>query len=89
MNDSKSKVIAIVVISIAMFIAVVAATIGVTSTNNGQGNSGTTQNGQEIPKGEELDALLKRVSIETATPVKASINIAENSLYDELPEIEK
>ena len=39
--------------------------------------------------GKSLDTLLKRVDYHTATPKKASINISDTSLYDELPEINK
>ena len=89
MNNSKSKVVAIVVISIAIFIAIAAVAIGVTSSQGGQ--PGTTSQGDQgnIIQGESLESLLKRVTVETATPVKASVNIVDNSLYDELPDIEK
>ena len=36
-----------------------------------------------------LDELLERVDYTSATPVKASITLADTSLYDELPEIDK
>lgn len=86
MNNSKSKIVAIVVISISMFLIIIAIAVGLSAS---QGTMVTAQNGQEMPKGEELSSLMSRITVLQSTPVKASVNLTDNSLYDELPEIEK
>ena len=40
-------------------------------------------------KGKSVDSMMKKIKVKEATPVKASISLDDNSLYDELPEISK
>lgn len=84
MNNSKNKTAVIVMVSIAIFITIIAVVIGVAGSqlSDDLSNMGAV-------KGESLDSLMKRVRVDTATPVKASVNIMDNNLYDELPEIDK
>jgi len=85
MNNSKNKTAVIVMVSIAIFITIIAVIVGIAGSQLQTALSGESG----IPKGESLDSLMKRVRYDTATPVKASVNIMDNNLYDELPEIDK
>lgn len=84
MNNSKNKTAVIVMVSIAIFITIIAVIIGVAGSqlSDDLSNMGAV-------KGESLDSLMKRIRVDTANPVKASVNIMDNNLYDELPEIDK
>lgn len=81
MND-KSKLVTVVVSTLvfASVIAVAAILIAVGSN---------VSDGSGVMRGKTLDQLMTRVSYSTAEPVKASINMTDSSLYDELPDIDK
>ena len=40
-------------------------------------------------KGKSTDSMIKKINVTKQTPVKASISLEDNTLYDELPEITK
>ena len=40
-------------------------------------------------KGKTTDSMLKHIKVYESDPVKASISLDDNTLYDELPEISK
>ena len=87
MNNSKSKILAIAITSISIFIVIVAVAIGISVAQKAE--VVTAPNGQEILKGEDLSSLMSQITVVESTPVKASVSLSDNSLYDELPEIEK
>ena len=85
MNDSKKKGVVIAVISVALFTVLIAAVIGVTTAKSGV----VTDASGNAVSGESLDSLLGRITVNTATPTKASVSVMDNNLYDELPGIDK
>ncbi|MBO5434369.1 VWA domain-containing protein [bacterium] len=78
---SNSKLIPIVIGSIvaAVVIIVIAVTASISPTSSNE----------EGIRGRTLEELLERIDYDTATPVKASVNMTDTSLYDELPAIDK
>ena len=85
MNNSKKKLVVMATISVAVFIVIIAVILGVM----GSQPEVVTDASGKVVKGEELSSLMKRVNVNTATPVKASVSVMDNSLYDELPDIDK
>ena len=85
MNNSKKKVAVLAVISAAIFMIIVAVIIGVVSSQP----ETVVDAGGNVVKGESLESLMSRIRVDVGSPVKASVNIMDNSLYDELPEIDK
>jgi Ca-activated chloride channel family protein len=77
-NQNKSLFIGVV----AMFalIAVLAVSLITMSGSNSDG---------EYSSGKSLDQLMSKVKVQQADLVKASVNLTDTSLYDELPEISK
>lgn len=72
-----------VIVTIAVVAMVAIAALALVASLVGGGTGGTWSSGQS------LDDLLKRIDVNTATPVKASVDLSDASLYDELPEINK
>lgn len=86
MRRSRSNVTFIIVLAVVAMLAI--AAFGVIWSVIGGGGSGDS--GQSpVSSGKTLDDLLKGVKYTEATPVKASIDLSDASLYDELPEINK
>lgn len=69
---------------VAVLVVIVLAIVGVV---NSASSPKVDSDGNIMGKG--IDELLKRVSVTDAEPVKASVNMADTSLYDEMPEIDK
>lgn len=78
-NDKNKKIMAAAVIGVVIVLAV--ALIGIASS--------VFKDIGQSAKTATLDELLDHVKITEATPVKGSISLNDNSLYDELPDIEK
>lgn len=66
---------------VAAVILIAAIMIGIAGKVADSGVGGKKETG--------IDDLLTKVNYSTATPVKASIDLSDSSLYDELPEISK
>lgn len=69
---------------VAVLVVIVLAIVGMV---NSASSPKVDSDGNIMGKG--IDELLKRVSVTDAEPVKASVNMADTSLYDEMPEIDK
>lgn len=79
MNSNKKSIITISCISVCIVAVIIIIAMAVGSAVE------TVSIGEE----QTLDQLLERVEYDVATPVKASINLSDASLYDEMPEIDK
>lgn len=79
MSKSKDKLTVGIIMSACVAAVIVLMCVGIGSAV------------QKVSIGEDksLDELLEHVQYDIATPTKASINLSDASLYDEMPEIEK
>ena len=77
-NKSNNKTVAIAVIGVVIVFGLVLAAGIKLMKNSSDGYSGMT-----------LEEMLEDVTINTATPTKASVSLSDPSLYDELPDIDK
>lgn len=84
-RNGKTTGLIITAICVAIFILITGVVIKVSKTTDEYASSGGIVYGSQ----KSLDELLEQVDYTTGTPVKASINLADTSLYDELPEIDK
>lgn len=80
MKSNKKIFVGVVAVLIIIVLAIVGAI-------NSASSPKVDSDGNIMGKG--IDELLKRVSVTDAEPVKASVNMADTSLYDEMPEIDK
>ena len=76
-NNNKTLAIAVIGVVIVLGLVLVA---GIKVLTNGGGSKGS---------GKTLEEMLENVTVNTATPTKASVSLNDPSLYDELPEIDK
>lgn len=83
MKNNKTIVMSIIAISVVAVILI--ASIGASVTKKADNMLSSSESKTEMTLGD----MLSRVDYRTATPVKASINISDTSLYDELPDINK
>lgn len=80
MKSNKKIFVGVVAVLVVIVLAIVGAV-------NSASSPKVDSDGNIMGKG--IDELLKRVSVTDAEPVKASVNMADTSLYDEMPEIDK
>lgn len=80
MKSNKKIFVGVVAVLVVIVLAIVGAV-------NSASSPKIDSDGNIMGKG--IDELLKRVSVTDAEPVKASVNMADTSLYDEMPEIDK
>ena len=80
MKSNKKIFVGVVAVLVIIVLAIVGAV-------NSASSPKVDSDGNIMGKG--IDELLKRVSVTDAEPVKASVNMADTSLYDEMPEIDK
>ena len=83
--EKKSKPIIIVGIIVVLIMAIVLISSIVSKAKSGGGSGGTGG----LSGGKSLDDLEKKITIHEATPTKGVVSLDNNSLYDELPEINK
>lgn len=80
MKSNKKIFVGVVAVLVVIVLAIVGAVNSASSPKvDSDGNI----------MGKDIDELLKRVNVTDAEPVKASVNMADTSLYDEMPEIDK
>lgn len=80
MKSNKKIFVGIVAVLVIIVLAIVGAVNSASSPKvDSDGNI----------MGKSINELLKRISVTDAEPVKASVNMADTSLYDEMPEIDK
>lgn len=75
------SVVGICVVVLILFISIISNIVSKTADKYEQDKIARSQR--------SVDELLAEVDYSTATPVKASINMDDTSLYDEIPDIEK
>lgn len=80
MKSNKKIFVGVVAVLVVIVLAIVGAV-------NSASSPKVDSDGNIMGKG--IDELLKRVNVTDAEPVKASVNMADTSLYDEMPEIDK
>ena len=90
MKKSNNMIGTVIVAIVIMVMLIGGIVVMVSNSSKDEVVPSESSTSEDIPTGKTLEQLMSKVKYETASLVKAPVNLGDTSnLYDELPEIDK